>query len=382
VNKRLLIVGVSSMRHHAGQDKVYYVADALGRRAVPVTVLVPDLEENRGFFRDKPHVEARFYRAGTALGDAWTKTRFFTEGDWSAVWVVGVGLRSLLLPTVQRAPIIKDFDEFPSMIESLSRLRRVYLRWIERSMVRQGDGFTCASAFLERHVRTQRPGLGSRVLRLPVAICADEQRGDPALVERVSRSASGRPILLYVGSVNRFYEEQLDELAGLAGVLKRRASPARVVVAGGGPDLDYFKAKAEAAGVADFLEFVGHLGRERELPSYMEAARALLFPFPSNAFNLSRCPTKAFHYAAANRPVVTNRVGEVASLLGDSALFYPERNIESFADRCEEALRMGPAFDNRISPSSLTWDTRARQFLQWLDSHGWVSAGGLQTHAA
>jgi glycosyltransferase involved in cell wall biosynthesis len=366
------------MRLHAGQHKVYFVADALGRLGVPVTVLVPDFPENRDFLADRSHIEARFYKPGSSLGDAWRKTQAMIEGDWSAVWVVGVGIRSMMLRSLRRSPIVKDFDEFPSMIGSLGPFRRAYLKWIERRMIAQGDGFTCASAFLEQRVRARRPGIGRRLLRLPVAVSEEESRADPGLVDRLAKSASGRPLLLYAGSVSRFYEEQLDEIIAVAAVLKRRASPARVIIAGAGPDLDYFKAKSLAAGVGDSLEFVGHLNRERELPSYLEAAGALLFPFPSTAFNLSRCPTKAFHYAAANRPVVTNPVGEVATLLGDSAFYYPEGDVEAFASRCEEALRTGRRYHNRIPPESLTWKTRAHQLLGWLEANGWAPRASLK----
>jgi len=362
------------MRHHAGQNKLYSIADLFGRQGVPVSVLVPDLAENRAFFADKPHVEPRFYAPGSALGDAWRKARIVREGDWSCAWVVGVGLRSFVVRggSSRNMPIIKDFDEFPSMIGSISPFRRAYLRWIERRLLAQADGFTCASAFLERSVRQIRPDLGTKVLRLPVAISAAEHCSDPVLVESLRRASAGRPILLYVGSVSRFYEDQLDEVIKVAAVLRRRGSSARVRVAGSGPDLEYFRSKAEAARVGDTLEFTGHVRRERDLASHMEAAQVLLFPFPATPFNLSRCPTKVFHYAAANRPVVTNPTGEVAALLGDSAFYYPEREVEAFADRCQAAVELGGGFDNGIALSSLTWEVRASQLLGWLDAHGWL----------
>ena len=46
------------MRNHAGQDKLYFLADQLGRRGIPVTVLVPGFEDNRSFLRTRPHIEA------------------------------------------------------------------------------------------------------------------------------------------------------------------------------------------------------------------------------------------------------------------------------------------------------------------------------------
>jgi glycosyltransferase involved in cell wall biosynthesis len=374
VNKRLLFVGVSSMQNHAGQHKLYFLADAFSRQGIPVTILVPDLEENRAFFADKPDVMARFYPPGSAFGDAWRKARIVAEGRWSAIWLVGVGLRSFILrsPSVRHVPIIKDFDEFPSMIESFSPIRRTYLRWIERRMVAQAQGFTCASAHIEDTVRKQRPELGDRLLRMRVAISADEHDVDGALASRLREESAGRPIFLYVGSVNRFYEDQIDEIIRLSEVLHRRGSRARIVIAGGGPDLDYFKLKASNSAGGKMVEFAGHVRRHRDLPSYMDAASVLLFPFAANPFNLSRCPTKAFHYAAANRPVVTNKTGEVAALFGPSAFYYPERDVEAFADRCEDALYRSATYENGIPFDTLTWEARAKQFSEWLSRHGWL----------
>jgi glycosyltransferase involved in cell wall biosynthesis len=373
VNKRLLFVGVSTMQHHAGQHKLYFLADACGRRGLPTTVLVPDFEENRAFFAAKPWVEALFYPHGNGLTDAWQKSRVLREDRWSAIWLVGVGLRSFLYRghRYKHIPLIKDFDEFPSMMSHHGRWRRFYLRTVERTMIAQADGFTCASAMIEGLIRRQRPGLAHKLCRLAAAISGDEHRVDPAISARLRRADAGRPTFLYVGSMNRFYEEQIGELIGLAGILRARGVQGRVRLLGGGPELDYFTGKAARAGLGDAIEFAGHVRRE-ELASHMDAADVLVFPFPTSPFNLSRCPTKAYHYAAANRPVVTNRVGEVAALFGDQAWYYPERNVAAFADCCLDALARRAGFDNRIPFETLTWKSRTTQFSRWLSLHGWL----------
>ncbi len=373
-NRPLLFVGISSMRDDASQHKLYFLADLLGRSGMPVSVLVPDLAENRGFFADKPHVTVHFYPSASALADFWRKSRFVRSGRWSAVWVVGVGVRSCLRrgSVAKGVPLIQDFDEFPSLIASFGPLRRAYLRWMEHRAIARADGFTCASAGVEKIVRRLRPGLGSRALRLPVAISAGEHAPDPRLVSRLRRDAAGRPVLLYVGTISRFYEDQIDELIALSGILYRRSSMALLKIAGGGEDFEYFKAKALSVDRGNF-EFIGHVPRE-ELASHMEAAQVLLFPFPATPFNLSRCPTKAFHYAAANRPLVTNRVGEVAELFGNTAFYYRAGDVEDMARACHHALEAKPEFSNGIEFDALTWDRRIATFVRWLGDHDWLEA--------
>jgi glycosyltransferase involved in cell wall biosynthesis len=371
VNKPLLFVGISSMRDDASQCKLYFLADLLGRSGTPVSVLVPDLAENRGFFADKSHVTTHFYPSGSALADFWRKSRFVRSGRWAAIWIVGVGVRSCLRrgSVAREVPVIQDFDEFPSLIASFGPIRRAYLRWMEHRAIARADGFTCGSAAVENIVRRLRPDIGNRALRLPVAISAGEHVPNPGLISRLRQDAAGRPVLLYVGSISRFYEGQIDELIALSGVLRRRGSPALLKIAGGGEDLEYFKAKAQPLGSGN-LEFLGQVRRE-ELASHMEAARVLLFPFPATPFNLSRCPTKAYHYAAANRPVVTNRVGEVAALFGDNAFYYREGDVEDMARACYQALEAGAEFSNGIEFAALTWERRAATFVRWLGMLGW-----------
>lgn len=374
MSKRLLFAGISTMRDHAGQHKLYFIADAFGRIGIPVSVLVPDFPENREFLSAHPHIEALYYPSGSVSSDIGARTRVLQRGDWSAVWVVGVGLRSWMMRKRRGGPpIIKDFDEFPSMIDSFGPMRRAYLRWIEQRMIVQADGFTCASEFLEQTVRRRLGRRVPRLLRLPVAISEHEHRVDPEKVARLRAADGNRPVLLYIGSLNRFYEDQLNEVMSLAAILRARGSPAIVRILGGGPDEAHFKAQALAENAGGTLQFAGHVNRA-DLASHMDAARVLLFPFPASPFNLSRCPTKAFHYAAANRPIVTNRTGEVAALLGDSASYYPEHDVEALAAACERLLAAGDRFDNRIPFASLTWRARAQQFSQWLGLHNWSPA--------
>ena len=266
----------------------------LGKRGLPVTTLVPDFEENRAFFANRPWIEALYYPHRYALGDVIRRSRVLGEDRWSAAWVVGVGLRSCLLRGSRRRhiPIIKDFDEFPSMIGSFSPARRMYLRMVERLMIGQADGFTCASALLEDTVRALRPGINGRLCRLPVAISENEHVADPELVSRIREANAGRPTLLYVGSMSRFYEDQINEVISLAAELRSRGSNARVRILGGGPDLGYFRAKAERPGVGDTLEFAGHDRRE-DLASHMEASECPRVPFPLEPVQPFTLPDKS-----------------------------------------------------------------------------------------
>jgi glycosyltransferase involved in cell wall biosynthesis len=89
----------------------------------------------------------------------------------------------------------------------------------------------------------------------------------------------------------------------------------------------------------------------------------LLFPIRETLLNLCRCPSKTFAYVQAKRPVIANRVGEVAEVLGDKGI-YVEPTPQSFADAIERAMS-SPEVERDIEYdlSNLTWSARADALL-------------------
>jgi glycosyltransferase involved in cell wall biosynthesis len=231
-------------------------------------------------------------------------------------------------------------------------------------MLSHASGFTCASAFLVDWVRGRRPGLDAEVLYSPVAIAAEEHVVRLELSRSVRERFPGRHILVYVGTISRIY--QVEEILDLAGELRSRRRDVVVLICGEGPDRKIYEAQATKRGLGDVVHFEGRI-RRQDVASYLDASSVLLFPFHENRHNLARCPTKGFHYAAANRPLVTNRVGEVAKLFGGSACYYPERDVRAMADASERAIALSSAFDNGIPFRELTWAKRADSYEDWFE---------------
>ena len=232
-------------------------------------------------------------------------------------------------------------------------------------MLSHAAGFTCASEFLVNWVRRDRPELGPEgVLYSPVAISAEEHVVQPALSRSVRERFAGRHLLVYVGTISRIY--QVEEIVDLAGELRSRRKDFVVLICGDGPDRKSYQELASARGLGEVVHFEGRIER-RDVASYLDAASILLFPFHDTQHNRARCPTKGFHYAAANRPLVTNRVGEVAKLFGESAWYYPEREVRAMADACELALAAFPGYNNGIPPRSLTWAQRTDRYEGWIE---------------
>jgi len=95
----------------------------------------------------------------------------------------------------------------------------------------------------------------------------------------------------------------------------------------------------------------------------MEAARVLLFPFPATPFQPVPLPDQVLSLRRGDRPVVTNRVGEVAELLGKLRFYYRAGDVEDMARACQRALEVEPSFPTASSLDALTWEQARHHIL-------------------
>jgi glycosyltransferase involved in cell wall biosynthesis len=99
-------------------------------------------------------------------------------------------------------------------------------------------------------------------------------------------------------------------LEALVGVVAANGRPATLVMAGGGPDMDVFKALIQSLGLGDRVELAG-VRPAREMFS-----RGRCVVVPSLAESL---PYVILEAAAAGRPVIATRVGGVAEIFGPTS---------------------------------------------------------------
>jgi glycosyltransferase involved in cell wall biosynthesis len=105
-----------------------------------------------------------------------------------------------------------------------------------------------------------------------------------------------------------------------------------------------------------------------DLQAYLRVSEVFLLPFPGSPQNLYRCPTKLFQYIAYNRPIVTNRVGEVAEALGDAGFYYEPGSVESMADACENAIANSANYDRSALIPPIYWSERVHQYRNWIEN--------------
>lgn len=365
---RIVFVGTANPETNASQVRLYHLAREMAAGGHRVTVIAPDDPAVRNFpaLRDSA-ADFRPVTARSALAEAAAKLREMRAGDFDVVHVSGVGLRSLPLigRPLRRPCYIQDYDELHTTQTGHSLPRLAYYALLEALSRVRAHGVVVASRALERLMRERRGDLKDALLYLPIGYDPGFEGAGAHLEGGLHAAAGGRPVLTWVGGFWPAYS--IGELVGLAAELARRGRQFALWLVGDGPELAVARAAVAARGLGGRVTLPGRVPLA-DLPAYLRLSQVFLLPFPPTAQNLYRCPTKLFQYIAYRRPIVTNRVGEVAEALGEAGFYYRPQDVRSMADACERAIASAAAYDGAALAASVGWSQRARRYRQWLEA--------------
>ncbi len=332
-----------------------------------VTVVVPDDPINREFpVTRESAVAFHLFKARSAIAEVFTKFLEVSAGNFNVIHVVGIGVRSLQLAgrPFRRPFYVQDYDEAMTVHEGHSRARRAYYSIVEGLSRQRAHGVVVASRSLERLVREHRPDLDRQLLYLPIGYDPSFEGASENLDSQLRAMVGERPVLTWVGSFWPAFG--IDQIIELAATLARRGRPVAFMLVGDGPSLEATRSLVAARKLSNVL-LPGHVSLA-DLQAYLRISEVFLLPFPGSPQNLYRCPTKLFQYIAYNRPVVTNRVGEVAEALGDAGFYYQSRSVESMADACEKAIASSAKYDRSDLIPPIYWSERAHRYRDWIES--------------
>ena len=364
---RIAFLGTSNPEVNASQVRLYHLARGMADAGHQVTVVAPDDPINREFpvTRDSA-VALHLFKARSVPAEVLTKLREVSAGNFDVIHVVGIGVRSLQLAgrPFRRPFYVQDYDEAMTMQEGHSRAWRAYYSIVEGLTRQRAHAVVVASRSLERLVREHRPDLGRKLLYLPIGYDPGFEGASMNLDSQLRAMVGERPVITWVGSFWPAFG--IDQLIDVADTLARRGRPFALMLVGDGPILEATRSSVAARKLSNVM-LPGRVSHA-DLQAYLRISDAFLLPFSETPQNLYRCPTKLFQYIANNRPIVTNRVGEVAEALGDAGFYYQPRSVEGMADACEKAIASSAKFDCSALIPPIYWSERARRYKDWIES--------------
>jgi len=254
------------------------------------------------------------FKTGLALeGDIYHIGKPHPQNSISGLLIRGIAKRS--------SRLFLDYDD----IESASNVTRSpWQRWglhaFETYVPRYVDGITYHSTYLGSRL-SQRGIPAHQCFRLPSIVesrrfqCVQE-----GTVKRWRRRLGLLPtesVVMYVGTIS-LANHPVDMLIDAFVLLRSKGVRARLVVAGGGPDLEWLRHYAVERGVIEQTTFVGRVPFS-DVPALLQLATVTVDPVHDDVVARARWPLKIAESLVAGVPVVTGDVGDRHEMLGRGA---------------------------------------------------------------
>ncbi len=296
------------------------------KRGITVSFVADDLLFNREKVNWPAGANTYFVPAGNVASQAVARRALVKRLRPDFVHVLNPYIKAYLALWFTGIKVVGDWDEWPA--------RRPHAMWrkglelfLDRWLRRRSVAVIVASKYLQN----QFVALGrADTAYIPYATYLhDQPDGDSPFAEATA---------VYMGNLFPAYDHDL--LFQAAVILKKRGTRFHMAFLGGGPDLEKWRAFVMENDLQDEVAVIGYLTGDA-LWRHLRNAHTLLFPIRENLLNLCRCPSKTYAYAQARRPIVTNRVGEVAEVLKEKA-DYVDCNADAFADAIDRQMREPP----------------------------------------
>ena len=215
-----------------------------------------------------------------------------------------IAFATSIVCSFKRIPFIYDAHdgvyELISSLEINSVLKKIYLvvgMFFEKATLRRCAGVLTVSEALKESMLKR---VGNHIGSKPFVVMRNINPELSDIADSYQEAREGNYILhsgtLYTATIG--LEDVIDIITDL-----NRETGVKLVIAGDGPYKRKLEEYANAKGVKEAVDFLGHIGRE-ELYRLITGAKLCIMPFKKTRHMDTVLPNKLFEYMALAKPVI------------------------------------------------------------------------------
>ncbi len=261
--------------------------------------------------------------------------------------------------------IILDIDDYEAGSNRFqSAWQKRIIAWFEKTIPRLVQTVTCNTFFNIQ--RLKNLGISpDKLVYLPNGIDPDRfQQPDPDEVHKLRKllNLADHRVIAYIGSMS-LTNHAVDLLLRAFVTVRASIPDARLILVGGGEDLEKLKKLSSELEVEDAVVFTGRVDPS-QISLYYAISEISVDPVYDDDAARGRCPLKMFESWACGVPFVTAAVGDRETLSGDpqAALLVKPGDENSLAAGLQAVL-VDSRLQQQISAAGLdrvkhfTWET-------------------------
>jgi glycosyltransferase involved in cell wall biosynthesis len=364
IGKRITFLTTGDIRKIATMKRALGMANPLNDLGWIVSIVVMDCPENRSRINASCHagIEIVYFKDGSAFSERRQKSRILRKLDPDILYCCSYSFRNRCARRDLRpeSRLVVEHSELASAILGLPRYKRWLYAYYEWLSIRKADMIVAASLWLQDYYvdRSKKSRLiPMPVTYLPYAHDIDMDQIDAEAIQQHRLKYKDGFNIVFLGSMIRNYG--LFLMLEAIRQLRDEEHKFRLHLVGDGQDLEAARGFVREHGISDMVVFTGYLPEE-SLGAYLQMADAFLVPLYPTIQDKARCPSKTYLYLPFQKPVLTCRIGESATLFEDDRMFFRPGDSTDLADKICSLSKEGiyPLPD----PAHHTWSVRARSF--------------------
>lgn len=284
------------------------------------------------------------------------------------------GVAAWIAHRLRGVPVYVDSDDYEAINNRFSgRWQQRIVAWFEDWLPSFARGITVGNTFIGERFKSL--GYPSEKIAL-VPNGADRDtfavldrpagRTRLAALRRELDLAETQPVIVYVGSMS-LVSHAIDLLLEAFLKVCERQPDTRLLLVGGGEDLEHLRRLAQHLEVADHVHFVGRVPAE-EVPYYYRMGTVTVDPRRDSLPAESSLSLKLIESIATGVPCVTTDVGDRRLMVGEAGIAVPPGDAQALAEALLSILEE-PRNAARMRQAALAlrerywWDVRVHDFV-------------------
>lgn len=355
---KIIFICRGNLKTNASTIRAINLSRFLKKNGFDVHLLMNDDPMNYGLKEQQDH-SFTFHFVKRGWVELFRRIQHINKGKYNVVHILNLGLKSFVPAFIskyffgKKFTMIWDADEDIKLIAS-STIKKHWLTALEKLALSTVDIMLIASSLLmnDLKIRTSRP-----VYHFPYAVDTEKLHFSKQDITQFKEKYSGKKIITYLGSFQPYF--QIHLIPKVAYKLNSKFQDLLFLFIGSGPLLPEIKEQCINLGVNN-VEFTG-FASDNDVYKYLSISNVFIFPFADTEINRYRCPNKINLFMAAQKPIVTNAVGEVYSQLQSAGYYFNIDSIDSFYEQITNALSAGKITYPNLH--KIDWAFRAKEYV-------------------
>lgn len=366
--KSICFVTTGDIKDIATAKRALGLAKPLSDLGWEVSIIMEDAEENRRrvALECDERIRVFYFRPTSALNERKQKRLILTKIKPSFVYLCACVVRNIIFRLPKGCRLLVEHSELPSWVTPKARLGRKLLNYLEEYWsIICADGLLLASNFLMQVYSKRIQEIGCK--RLPVLYY-------PYAFSRLNlhnysnidflSGVKNVKILTYLGSLTKGYSTFSIVLAFERYCMVN--DNLNLFLLGKGDEFEPIKRYIAGKPFESKILMPGYV-REEDIEKYFSMTDIFILPMNDNVLDWSRCPSKLYMYLQYGKPIITSKIGEPYYVLGEKGIYYEPNSVDSLICAIRKAAQLdGNQLD--IDKSLYTWNERARQLDEWIET--------------